>query len=69
MLGTPSFRLALGLWFMICGSVGYERYVSEGRIDAALFDAALQVAGVVLVWRSVQALWDALAQKEPDGNG
>lgn len=54
------FRLSLGLWLMIQGAAGYERYMHEGRTVAACFDAGVQIAGFALFWIAATDIYAAI---------
>lgn len=53
------FRIAIGFYLIAAGSYGFERYMIQGHIDAAIFDAALSFLGV---WVLARALDAALSQ-------
>lgn len=54
----PVARVCFGLWFMIQGAAGYERYMMTGDTGGAMFDATLQFVGFLMFWTGV-ARWHA----------
>lgn len=50
---TLGMRAAFALYFIIGGSIGFERYMSVGQFDHAVFDAALTIVGIVWLARQI----------------
>ncbi len=66
----PVFRMSLGLWLMIQGAAGFERYAHEGNIGAALFDAGVQITGFVMFWIAATDIYAAILRAlEAEGRG
>ncbi len=48
---TRAYPIALGFLFISQGSAGYERYMLQGNLTAAVLDAVLSVFGVFVMAR------------------
>lgn len=53
---SEGWRIALGIYFIVAGACGYERYMSEGRKGRAFIDMGLAAYGVFLLATSIDRL-------------
>lgn len=52
--------MALGFYLITAGNSGYERYMLQGNVSFAAFDAILAIVGMVLLARAFRAARVAL---------
>jgi len=49
-----------GLWMMVQGAAGYERYMATGDTGGAIFDACFQIVGFWLFWSGTAKCYAAI---------